>query len=72
VSSSLGWWRAAATAVAILAVGAGVFVYAPNWVLVHLTGLSRSGRVAVATTGFLVLLVAMAFVLRRLQRRRLI
>ena len=70
MSSSIGWWRAAASALAILAVGAGLFVYAPNWVLIHLTGLSRSGRVAVATTGFLVLLAAMAFVLRRLQGRR--
>ena len=68
----IGWWRAAAWALAILAVGAGLFVYLPNWVLIHLTGLSRSGRVAVATTEFLVALVAVLWALRRLQQRHVI
>jgi hypothetical protein len=53
----------------ILAVGAGVFVYLPNWVLTHLSGLSRDGRVAVATVEFLLALAIMSWALRRLQRR---
>lgn len=70
--SPIGWWRAAASALTILAVGAGLFVYAPNWVLTHLTGLSRGGRVAVATIGFFLLLTATAWLLRRLQGRRIV
>jgi hypothetical protein len=70
--SLIGWWRAAASALTILAVGAGLFVYAPNWVLTHLTGLSRGGRVAVATIGFFLLLAATAWLLRRLQGRRVV
>lgn len=56
----------------MLAVGAALFVYAPNWVLTHLTGLSRNGRVAVATIGFFLLLAAIAWLLRRLQSRRVL
>ena len=70
--SPIGWWRAAATALAIIVAGAGLFVFGPNWVLTHLAGLSRNGRVAVATTAFIVLLIAAAWVLRRLQSRGLI
>ena len=67
--SQIGWWRAAGSALVILAVGAGVFLYLPNWVLTHLSGLSRDGRVAVATVEFLLALAVMSWVLRRLQRR---
>ena len=70
--SPIGWGRAALTAVAILVVGTVLFVIAPNWVLMHLTGLSRNGRVAVATVGFFVIFVAFAWALRRLQARRVI
>jgi hypothetical protein len=70
--SPIGWWRAAASALTILIVGAGLFVYGPNWVLNHLAGLSRPNRVAIATTGFFVLLAALAWLLRRLQDRRVI
>ncbi len=70
--SPIGWWRAAASALTILVVGAGLFVYAPNWVLTHLTGLSRGGRVAIATIGFFVLLAAVAWLLHRLQGRHVV
>jgi hypothetical protein len=70
--SPIGWWRAAASALTLLVVGAGLFVYAPNWVLTHLTGLSRSGRVAIATIGFFLLLAAVAWLLRRLQGRHVV
>ena len=70
--SPIGWWRGVGSAVVILAVGAGLFVYLPEWVLTHLTGLSRHGRVAVATIEFLVSLVAVSWVLRWLQRRRVL
>ena len=70
--SPIGWARAALTSLVILAVGTALFVYLPNWVLTHLTGLSRNGRVGVATTGFFVLFFAFAWALRRLQAHRLI
>jgi hypothetical protein len=72
LASPIGWGRASATALVVLAVGAALFVFVPNWVLTHLTGLSRNGRVAVATIGFFVLLVVVLWVLRRLQARRVI
>jgi hypothetical protein len=71
-SSPIGWWRAAASALTILAAGTALFVYAPNWVLIHLTGLSRGGRVAIATIGFVLLLAAAAWLLRRLQTRHVV
>lgn len=67
--SPIGWGRAALSAIAILVVGTVALVIAPNWVLVHLTGLSRNGRVAVATVGFVVIFAVLAWGLRRLQAR---
>jgi len=69
---SIGWVRAALSSLAILVSGAVLFLYVPNWVLTHLTGLSRDGRVAVATAGFFVAFFAFAWALRRLQARRVI
>ena len=70
--SPIWWGRAAFLSLVVLVVGAVLFMYVPNWVLTHLTGLSRDGRVAVATTGFFVLFFAFAWVLRRLQARGVI
>jgi len=70
--SPIGWGRAALMSLVILALGTALFVYLPNWVLTHLTGLSRNGRVAVATTAFFVLFFAFAWGLRRLQARHVI
>jgi hypothetical protein len=44
-----------------------LLVYLPNWVLENLTGLNRHGRVAITTTGFFAVLLALAWALRRLQ-----
>jgi hypothetical protein len=71
-ATTIGWGRALLSAVVILVVGAVLFVFAPNWLLTHLTGLSRNWRVAVVTTTFVVVFIAFAWVLRRLQARRVI
>ena len=55
------------SAVVILVVGLVLLVYLPNWLLEHLTGVDRHGRVAITTIGFFVLLFALAWALRRLQ-----
>ena len=68
----IGWGRAVVSALAILVLGVGLFVYLPNWVLNHFTGMSRSSRVGIVTTWFFVVLLAFAWVLRRLQARRVI
>jgi hypothetical protein len=70
--SPIGWARAALTSLVILAVGTALLIVLPNWVLTRLTGLSRNGRVAVATTGFFVLFFAFTWALRRLQAHRVI
>ena len=70
--SPIGWARAALTSLVILALGTALLVYLPNWVLTHLTGLERNGRVTVATASFFVLFFAFAWALRRLQAHRLI
>jgi hypothetical protein len=70
--SAISWRRAIASALAILVVGTALFVYLPNWLLTHLGGLSRNGRVAVATITFFALFFAVAWLLRRLQARHLV
>jgi hypothetical protein len=65
----IGWLRAIAWCAGITIVGIGLLVYGTNAVLTKLTGLDRGQRVAIATTLFFVVLAALAFALRRLQRR---
>ena len=60
------------SALLVVVVGAVLFVFVPNWLLTHLTGLSRNGRVAVVTIEFFVFFVLFAWGLRRLQARRVI
>ena len=69
---SIGWPRAILSAVAILLVGVAALVYGADAVLKRLTGLDRSQRVGIAATVFLVGILVLAWVLRRLQRRHLI
>jgi hypothetical protein len=68
----IGWPRALATSVVIVVVGIVTLVYGPNWVLTKIHGKTRSSLVAVATTMFFVLLVALAWALRRLQGKKII
>lgn len=68
----IGWGRAALETLAIFVVGVGVLVYGTNMVLTKLTGLSGSARVGIATAGFFVFLLALAWVLRWLQHRHMI
>jgi hypothetical protein len=70
--SPIGWGRAVVSTFVILVVGVTALVIFPNWVLVHLTGLSRNGRVAVATVGFALAFLAIAWALRRMQAHRAI
>ncbi len=70
--ASIGWGRAVLAALLIVVVGAVLFVFGPNWLLTHLTGLSRNGRVAIVTVAFFAFFVLFAWSLRRLQARRVI
>ena len=68
----IGWGRAIGSGLAVLLVGFVAAVYGANSVVTKLTGVSRSTRQYLASALFLVVVVAMAWVLRRLQARRLI
>jgi hypothetical protein len=70
--ASIGWGRAVLAAFVIVVVGAVLFVFGPNWLLTHLTGLSRNGRVAIVTIAFFVFFALFAWGLRRLQARHVI
>jgi hypothetical protein len=69
---AIGWGRAFVSALAILVLGGALLVYVPNWLLTHLTSMSRSGRVAIVTSLFFVVFFAFAWGLRRLQARGII
>ncbi len=69
---AIGWTRAILSAVVILVVGVAVLVYSTDAVLKRLIGLDRSQRVGIATAVFLLGLLLLAWLLRRLQQRRLI
>jgi hypothetical protein len=69
---SMSWLRAILTAVGIVVVGFAVLVYAANAVLTKVHGTSRSNLVGIVTPAFFVVLFAMAWALRQLQRRKMI
>jgi hypothetical protein len=71
-ANEIGWFRAIATGVAILVVGIGVTVVGGNRILTKALGVTRGGREALATALFLVVLVALAWLLRSLQARGMI
>ena len=68
----IGWLRATLTAVVIVVVGIALLVYGSNAVMTKIHGKTHGSLVAVATTMFFVLLLALAWALRQLQRRKLI
>ena len=68
----IGWLRAAITAVIIAAVAIVLLVYVPNAVLTKWSGRTRSSLVGLSASMFFVFLFASAWVLRRLQRRKII
>jgi hypothetical protein len=70
--TTIGWFRAILTSIAIVVVGVVFLVYVPNWILTKIHGKTRSSLVALATITFFVLFVALAWTLRWLQRRKVI
>lgn len=68
---SISWLRATLSAVAILVVGVAVLVYGANAVLT-MHGKTRSSLVGIVTPLFFLVLFALAWGLRQLQRRKII
>jgi hypothetical protein len=70
--SPIGWFRAILTTAVITLVAIALLVYGTNAVLTKVHGKTHGSLVAVATTMFFVVLLALAWALRQLQRRKLI
>ena len=68
----ISWIPAILTGLVISVVAAVALVYVPNAVLTKLHGKTHGSLVAVSTTMFFVVLILLAWALRRLQRRHLI
>jgi hypothetical protein len=71
-SPEIGWLRAIASGVAIILVGFGGAVFGANRILTKALGLRRTPREWLATGLFFLVLIVSAWVLRRLQDRKLI
>jgi hypothetical protein len=69
---TIGWLRAMLTAVVIVVVGIAILVYGSNAVLTKVHGKTRSSLVGIVTPLFFVVLIALAWALRQLQRRKII
>ena len=69
---AIGWARAVLTGLAVIVVGTVAAVGGANAVLTKATGLSRDLREYIASMVFLAVVIALAWVLRRLQARELI
>ena len=67
--AEIGWLRAIITAVVVVVIGIALLAYGTDALLTKLTSLDRSQRVGVSTAYFVVVFAAIAFGLRRLQRR---
>jgi hypothetical protein len=66
------WSRAFLSGVVIVGAAFILLVYIPDLILSEITGIERSGRVALATAWFVASLAGLLWGLRRLQSRRLI
>ena len=65
----VGWGRAIMIGAGVLIVGFGGAVGGANAIMTRLTGVSRNVRQWLATALFLLVVVGLAWVLRRLQAR---
>ena len=70
--AEIGWPRAILTGLAILLVGVGGAVVGANRILTKALGLRRTPREWLATGLFFLVVLGLAWVLRRLQSRKLI
>jgi len=68
----IGWPRALLTTAVIVVVGIGVLLYGSNAVLTKIHGKTRSSLVGIVTPLFFIFLLALAWALRELQRRKII
>ena len=68
----IGWLRAILTAAIIVVVGIALCVIVPDQILKRVHSLNRHNLVAIATAMFFVVLFAMAWSLRVLQRRKVL
>ncbi len=66
------WSRAFLSGVVIVGAAFVLLVYIPDLILSEITGVERSGRVALATGWFVASLAGLLWGLRRLQGRRVI
>jgi len=69
---TIGWLRAILTALAVTVIGFCLLVYGSNAILTKIHGKTRGSLVAVVATFFFIVLIAMAWGLRQLQRRKII
>ena len=71
-SAEIGWLRAIASGLAVLVVGIGSAVFGADRILTKALGLRRTPREWLAVALFFVVVIALAWLLRRLQDRKLI
>ena len=67
--SDIGWLRAIVSGFAVLVVGIGASVLGANRILTKALGVTRGGREALASGLFLVVVIGLAWLLRRGQAR---
>ncbi len=70
--AEIGWVRALVSGLVILVVGFGGAVYGADWILTDAQRLRRTPREWLATGLFFLVVIGLAWVLRRLQARKVI
>ena len=71
-SAEIGWLRAIASGLAVLVVGIGGAVFGADRILTKALGLRRAPREWLAVSLFFLVVIVLAWLLRRLQDRKLI
>ena len=69
---TIGWGRAILSGLAVLVIGFAGAVYVPNRILTKALGLTRTAREWLAIGTFLVVVIGLAWLLRRLQAHKVI